>query len=127
MSWVWYIGGRLKSDPRYSPGLSYNPFPWPELTDTKRERIAKLAQGVLEARSAHPGSNLADLYDRRTMPKDLLKAHEKLDGAVDRLFRPAAFTSDRERVEHLFGLYEKAVAPLAAAAQPTKRGKRRVS
>jgi len=127
MVWVWHIGGRLKSDPQYSPGISYNPFPWPDLSDAVKARIGRLADSVLTARSAHPGSNLADLYDRRTMPKDLMRAHEKLDLAVDRLFRSAAFTSDRERVEHLFGLYDKAVAPLAATARSTKPHRRRAS
>ncbi len=61
------------------------------------------------------------------MPKDLVRAHEKLDLAVDRLFRSATFTSDRERVEHLFGLYDRAVAPLAAAARSIKPRRRRAS
>ena len=28
MAWLRYIGGRLKSDYRYSIGLVYNTFPW---------------------------------------------------------------------------------------------------
>jgi hypothetical protein len=51
------------------------------------------------------------------MPHDLRRAHEALDRVVDRLYRVAAFSSDRERVEHLFSLYERLVAPLTAAAQ----------
>ena len=44
-----------------------------------------------------------------------------LDAAVDRLYRPAPFGSDRERVEHLFGLYERMVAGLLATPAPAKR------
>jgi hypothetical protein len=33
--------------------------------------------------------------------------------------------SDRERVEHLFGLYEKLTAPLLAAAAKPKRGRKK--
>ena len=48
-----------------------------------------------------------------------------LDRAVDRLYRRSGFNSDRERVEHLFGLYEKMTAPLAAATKPKARRRRR--
>lgn len=53
------------------------------------------------------------------------KAHQALDAAVDRLYRPQNFAGDRERVEHLFGLYEKLVLPLSPAVSPADRGQRR--
>ena len=56
------------------------------------------------------------------MPANLRKAHNDRDRAVDRLYRPPGFASNRERVEHLFSLYEKMVAPLLAA--PKKRGRK---
>lgn len=46
------------------------------------------------------------------MPHQLRKAHQELDKAVDKLYRPTPFTGDRDRVEHLFGIYERHVAPL---------------
>jgi hypothetical protein len=56
----------------------------------------------------------------------LRKAHRALDDAVDKLYRSAAFTGDRDRAEHLFGLYEKLVAPLVAATfEPSRRPRRR--
>lgn len=116
MAWTAYVGGRLKSDYQYSPGINYNPFPWPTLNDAAKRRLQTLAQAVLDARAAHPGATLADLYDASLMPNDLRRAHGALDRAVDRLYRTAAFSGDRERVEHLFGLYEGQVAPLTAAA-----------
>ena len=61
------------------------------------------------------------------MPANLRKAHRTLDAAVDRLYRKKPFDSDRDRVEHLFGLYEKLVNPLAGAEQANKRTKRRVA
>ena len=63
----------------------------------------------IRARAAHPGATLADLYDPDLMPSGLRKAHQALDRAVDRLYRPGGFASERERVEHLFGLYEKMI------------------
>ena len=57
------------------------------------------------------------------MPAELLKAHQALDHVVDKAYRPAAFTSDRERVEFLFARYETLVAPLAPAAKPRRTRK----
>lgn len=121
MSWLRQIGGRLKSDYRYSIGIVYNTFPWPDTNDEHRTKIRSLAQDVLDARALFPNSTLADLYDVDVMPRELRKAHQDLDRAVDKLYRNAPFTGDRDRVEHLFGLYEKLVAPLAAMAPTVKR------
>jgi hypothetical protein len=82
-----------------------------------------LAQAILDARAAHPGSTLADLYDPDVMPSDLRITHRSLDVAVDRLYRAVPFESDRQRVEHLFGLYENIVTPLTASVGT--RSKRR--
>lgn len=95
--------------------------PWPEATPAQRASIEALAQAVLDARSSHPTSSLADLYDPDTMPANLRKAHHALDLAVDRLYRRAPFDSDRDRVEHLFGLYERLVNPLSDAARQNRR------
>lgn len=127
MAWLRHIGGRLKSDYRYSIGIVYNPFPWPMASDAAKDKIRALVQAVLDARLAHPKATLADLYDPLLMPPDLRKAHKALDLAVDRLYRPAPFASDRERVEHLFMLYEKLVQPLTAAAKPKGRRKQKVA
>ena len=122
MSWLRQIGGRLESRYRYSVGIVYNPFPWPEeVSDQKRAKIRSLAQAVLDARLQFPTSTLADLYDVDAMPPQLRKAHHALDAAVDRLYRPGAFAGDSDRVEHLFGLYEKLVIPLVAAARSNSR------
>lgn len=125
MAWLRYIGGRLKSDYRYSIGLSYNPFPWPQADKKSRGQIDLLAQAVLDARAAHLGATLADLYDPDVMPSNLRKAHHALDRAVDKLYRTTHFTSDRERVEHLFGLYEKLATPLLPTADKPKRARKK--
>lgn len=114
MAWVRHIGGRLKSDFQYGIGVIYNTFPMPSMSAAKRKRLGLFAKAVLDARDAHPGASLSDLYDPDVMPGNLRKAHRALDRAVDRLYHRSGFSSDRERVEHLFGLYEKMVAPLDA-------------
>jgi hypothetical protein len=121
MAWLRHIGGRLKSDYRYSIGIVYNTFPWPSATDAAKAKIRALAQDVLDARAAHPQATLADLYDPDVMPPNLRKAHKALDAAVDKLYRPQSssgpFASDRERVEHLFKLYEELTTDLVSKAQ----------
>ena len=118
-AWMNYIGGRMKSDPRYSIGVVYNTFPLPPPPNLTK--LTPLAPASLDARAAQPGATLADLYDPDLMPPNLRAADAALDRAVDRQYRPAGFGSDRERVEHLFALYEGMAAPLLAAGRRKKR------
>ncbi len=129
MAWLRHIGGRLESRYRYSIGLVYNTFPWPDATPAQRKKIEALAQAVLDARALpkNATSSLADLYDPDFMPAELRKAHRDLDAAIDRLYRARAFGSDRERVEHLFPLYEALVHPAAAAPKANRRTERRAA
>lgn len=129
MSWLRHIGGRLESRYRYSGGLVYNTFPWPDATLAQRKIIEARAQAVLDARAMpkNATSSLADLYDPDTMPAELRKAHRELDLAVDKLYRAKPFASDRERVEHLFPLYEALVQPTAAAPRENRRVNRRIT
>ena len=122
MAWLRTIGGKLKSDYRYSIGLVYNTFPMPPSGDLTK--LEPHAQAILDARANHPDASLADLYDPNIMPADLRSAHKANDKAVDRLYRKAVFKSERERVEHLFQLYEKMTDPLLAKPAKKRRGKR---
>ena len=61
------------------------------------------------------------------MPPALRKAHTALDNAVDRLYRRKGFSFERERVEHLFELYQKAAAPMDVAKKGKRSRKRRAS
>jgi hypothetical protein len=124
IAWLSHVGGRLESRFQYSGGVVYNTFPWPEISPAQEAKIAELAQAVLDARAAWPVSTLADLYDPDLMALNLRKAHQALDVAVDRLYRTAPFMSERERVEHLFGLYEKMVVPIEAAAKAKAKRKK---
>ena len=122
-AWVRYTCGRLKSDFRYSASIVYNNFPWPlalapslsqeERGQALQRAIEVTAQAVLDARAAHTGASLADLYDPNTMPANLVKAHRELDRAVDAAYLavlpPGAskpkLDTDAQRVAFLFTLY----------------------
>ena len=123
MAWLRHFGGRLKSDYRYSIGLVYNTFPTPP-AKANLSKLEPLAKTVLDARLAYPDATLADLYDPDLMPPALRRAHQAIDRAVDRLYRRTGFTSERERAEHLFMLYEKMRAPLGIGVKKPKRRRR---
>ena len=57
------------------------------------------------------------------MPKELTKTHADLDRAVDRCYWRQPFQNDRQRVEHLFALYEKLTAPLIPGAKKRRQRK----
>ncbi len=122
-AWIRYVAGRLKSDYRYSAGIVYNNFPWPDSPiDAQREKIEAAAQAVLDARAQFPDASLADLYDPLTMPPALVKAHQKLDAAVDAAYGKKSFKSDAERVAFLFERHQALTAPVQVAAK-LKRGR----
>jgi hypothetical protein len=124
MTWMRTVSGRLKSDYQYSVLTVYNNFPWPENpTESQKDKVEEAAGRVLEVRIQFPGSSLADLYDPITMPPALVKAHQELDKAVDRCYRSQPFTSDPQRMEFLFELYDKYAYPLIPVEK--KRTKKR--
>jgi hypothetical protein len=124
MAWIKYICGRLKSDYRYSASIVYNNYPWPENPQEKQVKaVESAAQKVLEVRQQFSNSSLAQLYDPIAMPPALAKAHNELDKAVDLAYRPQAFTSEANRMEFLFGLYEKYTADLFTKDNAKKKGK----
>jgi hypothetical protein len=135
MAWVRSVCGRLKSDYRYSAGIVYNNFPWPEpLDDKARSAIETAAQSVLDARASFPDSTLADLYDPLSMPPALVKAHQQLDRAVDAAYtavekaagrKAPKLGTDAERVAFLFERYQ-ALTSLLPAEKP-KRGRAKPS
>lgn len=110
MVWVRTVGGRLKTDYRYSAGLCYNTFPFPSISGTKKSEIEEAATNVLLTRENYPEKTLADLYDPEKMPEDLRAAHEELDAIVESCYPGAPFPNDEARLECLFKLYEKMTA-----------------
>lgn len=116
------VCGRLESRYRYSAGIVYNNFPWPSRAvpaGKVEAAIEATARAVLDARAAHPGSTLADLYDPNAMPIDLHRAHQALDRAVDAAYAAdggkKTWANDAERVGFLFQRYATLTSLLAHA------------
>lgn len=106
MTWVRTICGRIKSDYRYSKEIVYNNFPWPDLTEKQKKCIEKAAQEVLDVRALYPDSSLSDLYNQLTMPFELIKAHNKVDKAVDAAYGNMGSKSEREIIANLMERYQ---------------------
>lgn len=113
MAWMRTVAGRMKSDYQYSANVVYNNFPWPEITEIQKEKIAKTAQAILDARAQYPESSLADLYDELTMPKELRKAHQANDKAVMEAYNMTkivngkkTWLTESETVARLLEMYE---------------------
>lgn len=105
MAWVRTVVGRLKSDLRIAPDIAYSAFPWPDLTEAHKERLAAAAQGVITARDQFPEASLADLYDPLAMPAELTRAHNTLDRAVDRAYGRHRHGGDETRLPVLLRRY----------------------
>lgn len=107
MVWVDAVGGKLKTDYRYSAKLCYNTFPFPHPSAKQKETITQYVFSVLDERAKYPEKTMAWLYNPETMPSRLKQAHSELDQAIERIYRLAPFSSDEERLEYLFKLYEE--------------------
>ena len=108
MSWMRIVGGRLKSDYRYSGGIVYNTFPWPTPTEEQKHKIKQTAQEILDARSKYTNCSLADLYDELTMPSELRKAHQNNDRAVMQAYGFDVKTmTESSCVAELMKMYQK--------------------
>ncbi|NUU07677.1 DNA methyltransferase [Leifsonia sp. C5G2] len=122
MDWVRAVGGRLKSDYRYSKDVIYNNFVFPTTDSAALDTLDKLGRAVLETRDNHE-QTLEWLYASSTMPGDLRLAHAELDAFVDELYRTGGFSSVSERVDHLLELHRSHEAGLlrSISAQPGTR------
>jgi len=106
MVWVRNVGGKLKTDYRYSAKLCYNTFPFPDITTKQKENLNLYVFAILDERAKH-NKTMAQLYNPITMPKGLLQAHQELDTAIEQCYRLQPFKNDTERLEYLFKQYEE--------------------
>ena len=107
MSWIKKIGGRLKSDYRYSSSLCYNTFPVPELKDEHKEKLAEYAVNILSSREVYSDRALAKLYDPELMPNDLKLAHEELDNFIEHIYAQACKSKSKDHLSLLLKIYSK--------------------
>lgn len=106
-AWMRVVGGRLKSDYRYSKDIVYNNFPWPQPIQAQREKIEQTARMILDAREKYAGASLADLYGNMVLFPELMAAHRANDAAVLEAYGFPKEASEADIVTRLFQLYQK--------------------
>lgn len=108
MAWMRTVGGRLKSDYRYSASIVYNNFPWINLSDKQIDLLNESAKEILKARTNATGMSLSDMYNQLIMPKELRKAHQNNDRLVMQIYNMnIRNTKESDAVSVLFELYNK--------------------
>lgn len=106
ITWQRTVGGRLKSDLRFSNTLVWNNLPLPAVDDATGQKIIAAGKAVLEARTLHPDRSLAEQYNPLAMDPALLKAHRELDRIVDKAFGcKVTNPTQQDRQETLFARY----------------------
>ena len=124
-AWIRTVGGRLKSDYRYSSSVIYNNFVFPVNNSFETiELLTNSANSILKAREQYPNSTLAQLYDPLTMPVELVKAHQANNKAVDEAYGYKGGDDDASRVAFLFKRYEELTSLLPATVVKKKRVKK---
>lgn len=88
LAWQRATGGRIKSDLRFSATVVWNNLPLPEVSDAAREKIIAAGHAVLDARALHPARSLADHYNPLAMSPTLIKAHDALGVACEKVNYP---------------------------------------
>ncbi|MFP7494455.1 DNA methyltransferase [Terribacillus saccharophilus] len=108
MTWLRAVGGKLKTDYRYSAGMVYNTFPIPKLSTNRKNILEDAVLEMLDVREEE-GGTLADLYGgaNKQMNARLREAHEKIDGIVERAYKQEPFKSNEERLSVLLQLYQE--------------------
>ena len=113
MAWMRAIGGRLEMRYRYSIGIVYNNFPWPNPTPKQKAQIEASAQAILDARKKcledDPKATYADLYDDMVMPYNLKQAHRKNDAAVMNAYGFKLDMTEPECITALIKLYNETI------------------
>lgn len=121
--WVKTFAGRLKSDPSISPDMTYNTFPFPDLSESQRERLGTLTDSLFEIREGHlradprhpdsireaskmNGATLDDIYDPLLMPQDVRRAHQLIDKLLDGAFGLKNGT-ESARLQVMLEMYHK--------------------
>ena len=103
--WGAAVGGRFKSDPRYSNTLVYNTFPIPSLSTDQKSVLDDHAWNIISAREACAGKTIGEMYDPDTIPRELAQAHNDLDVTIESMYLGRCFHNDEERLETLFKMY----------------------
>jgi len=127
VAWTLAAGGTLEDRPRYNNSLCFDPFPFPDPTDTQKARIRGLAEELDAHRkrqqAQHPKPTLTDMYNvleklrasealskaqkvthEQGLVSVLRQLHDDLDAAVFDAYGWPATLTDEEILARLVAL-----------------------
>lgn len=105
LTWMRNIGGALEMRVSFSKKIVYNTFPTPRSIDiSQRQDI--IAAGLEVLNNRPDGVPLDVLYAPNAVPHSLVKAHNRLDQAVEKWMAPGRrLASSEQRLEVLLAQY----------------------
>ncbi len=109
MLWLKTVGGRLKTDYRYSNVLCYNTFPFPNISENQKKDLEKISYELIQIREKFSHRTFASLYDCSKMPEELLDCHKRIDELVESYYENRKLKDDDERLTMLFRRYEELI------------------
>lgn len=108
IAWQRAVGGRLKSDLRFSNTIVWNNLPLPAASSDLRADIAEAGRGVIAARQSLGDLTLAQIYSATDLSPALQRAHDSLDALVDVAFGAGGICkSEEERGRVLFMRFDE--------------------
>ncbi len=105
--WLAAAGGRIKTDFRYSNTMVWNTLPLPVLSQEQRDSLEERAWAIIEERLRHVGQTVAKLYDSEKPVDALMAAHKETDIVLETIYNGRPFSTDTERLEHMFRMYKR--------------------
>ena len=104
--WLEVVGGKLRTDYRYSSEIIYNTFPIRNLNNIEIGELNKLSLQILDIREKFSQKTISEIYDPKHMPHNLLETHKRIDKIIEGCYSKNSPKNDDERINLLFKEYE---------------------
>ena len=104
--WLEVVGGKLRTDYRYSSEIIYNTFPIRNLNNIEIGELNKLSLQILDIREKFSQKTISEIYDPKHMPQNLLETHKRIDKIIEGCYGKNSPKNDDERINLLFKEYE---------------------
>lgn len=108
MLWVKSVGGKLKSDVRYSSKLCFNTFPVKKFNENEIKNLENFTFRIIEEREKFSDKTISEIYGKK-MPLSLKQIHEENDDFIDEIIFKKKQLNDEEKVGFLLSKYDEYV------------------
>jgi len=105
--WANFVGGSLQTTPRYSITLSYNTFPFPNISNEIKRILEVVCFKLIDEREKFSEKTLADIYDPNYMPESIKKIHLEIDDIIDGILNINSNWEDDKKIVSMLEMYKK--------------------